>query len=204
MHSTASCRMHASVVHAPRKSCRHALESNDSFSDITIRWQRRVEVFGSIEVNTDECNVLVLESATGCSQLWARPRAGWCQAQAYLSIRVNMRVMLEPQYSDSPALLISGSGSLCQVVQLRALSMILFRYVTCARGHGEADSSNRTTCLDSLASDRKTVSRCVYLVEFTKNRCHIAADRSVLLKRPLHAAQPYRCMYPALRDLISS
>jgi len=105
-----------------------------------------------------------------------------------------MRVMLEPQYSDRPALLISGPGSLWKAVQLRALSIIFFRYVTWARGHGRADSSNLTTCLDSLASERKTVSRCLYLVEFTKNRCHIAADRSVLLKRPLHATQPYRCM----------
>ena len=151
MHSTASCRMHASVVHAPRKSCRHALESNDSFSDITIRWQRRVEVFGSIEVNTDECNVLVLEPATGCSQLWARPRAGWCQAQAYLSIRVNMRVMLEPQYSDRPALLINGPGSLWKAAQLRALSMIFFRYVTWARGHGRADASKAHNLLGQLS-----------------------------------------------------
>ena len=115
-----------------------------------------------------------------------------------------MRVILEPQYSDRPPLLISGPGSLWKAAQLRALSIIFFRYVTWARGHGRADASNRTTCLDSLASDRKTVSRCLYLVEFTKKRCHIAADRSVLLKRPLHATQPYRRMYPALRDFISS
>ena len=115
-----------------------------------------------------------------------------------------MRVMLEPQYSDRPALLISGPGSLCQAVQLRASSMTFFRYVTWARGHGQADLSNRTTCLDSLASDRKTVLRCLLLVELTKKRLHIAADRSVVLKRPLHATHPHRCTYPALRDLISS
>ena len=72
VHSTASCRVHASVVHAYGKSCRHALESSDSVSDITVRWQLRVEVFGSGEVNTDECNVLVLEPATGYSQCMQR------------------------------------------------------------------------------------------------------------------------------------
>jgi hypothetical protein len=204
VHPTASCRVHAGVVHVRREACRHALESSNSFSDITVRWQCRVEVVGSGEVNTDECNVLVLEPATGCSQLWARHGPSWCWAQAHLSIRDNMRVMLEPQYSDRPALLINGPGSLWKAAQLRALSMIFFRYVTWARGHGRADSSKRTTCLDSLASDRKTVSRCLSLVVFTKKRCHIAADCSVWLKRPLHATQPFRCMYPALRDFISS
>eukprot|EP00964_Phaeocystis_antarctica_P009018 scaffold4882_cov70-Phaeocystis_antarctica.AAC.8 len=78
VHPTASSRVHAGVVHVRRESCRHALESSNSFSDISVRWQCRVEVVGSGEVNTDERNVFVLEPATGRSQPWARHRASWC------------------------------------------------------------------------------------------------------------------------------
>ena len=67
--------------------------------------------------------------------------------------------------------------------------------------------------LSKLTRDLSTLVRCnnnnicrsdypnaynyrIYIVEFTKKRCHIAVDCSVLLKRPLHATQPFRCMYP--------